>query len=161
MAPRPVNTIPQPSSVPFPPNYSPKLQHSFLPEQTPQLSHTCPCVAPFPHPNCSLQGHQQTLICQVLYPLPGVNAFAALDMVDLSLEIHPHPMEFRDHLCPWWLFAFLTIHAVLLPSHKCGHVPGPNLQPSPAPPAHAFPPCEISSTAWSLGEAPCAPHVRP
>lgn len=160
MAPRPVNTIPNQAQSLFlqttPPSYNTPFSQNKHPN-----SHTCPCVASFPHPNCSLQGHQQTLICQVLYPLPGVNAFAALDMVDLSLEIHPHPMEFRDHLCPWWLFAFLTIHAVLLPSHKCGHIPGPNLQPSPAPPAHAFPPCEISSTAWSLGEALCAPHVRP
>lgn len=83
---------------PFPQICSPKLSASFLPSQTlpPHTHH----MQPQPPSNSSLQGHQQTPIRQALWPLFDVSAFAALDMVDLSLESHPHPHGILRHSMP-------------------------------------------------------------
>lgn len=94
----------------------------------------------------------------MLCPLFGLNASAALDMVDLSLEIHPCPHRILRHSAPV-ATPRLPDHSSCffsLLSHKCGHVPGPSFQPSPEP-THAFPPSEISSTAISLGKRTMCP----
>lgn len=93
-------------------------------------------------------------------PLFGLNAPAALDMVDLSLEIRPCPHRVPRHSVPLAIprlpdrsscfFSLLSL------SHTCGHVPGPSFQPSPEP-THALPPSKISSAASSLGKRTMCP----
>ena len=145
--------IPDQGPVPWlksaPPSYHPPFSHHKL-SPTPYTPHAASTPS-----NSSLQGHQQTPICQALWPLFDVSAFAALDMVDLSLESHPHPHGILRHSTPLVAPRPPDSSCFFSPSHHCGQVPGPSVWPSPA---DAPLPWETSSVTLSLGKRP-TPHL--
>ena len=106
---------------------------------------------------------KQTPICQVLCPLLGLSALAALSMVDLSLEIRPRPHGIlRQGISVPLAVAGLPDHSSCYCSHPKSvyEIQGP-VQPAPVP-AEALPPSEISPPVWPLGKdlpAPC--HCDP
>lgn len=129
-----------------PPSYHPPFSHHKLPSHIPRAAST--------PSHSSLQGHQQTPICQALWPLFDVSAFAALDIVDLSLEKSPPSPRNSEALyapgspSPSDSSCFFS-HLITVARFQ-----GPSVWPSPA---DAFP--ERPRHDFVLGEETHAPSV--